>query len=295
VLAQAGSEPSLLLPIEARWADKELKIITAEDEDRRVKEEARKIIAEAREQGRSAEVAKALEKARSADLPRQEICEVELELRSLKKKEQKEKAEKEAWEEVSKAMAAGDVEALYAVLTRVEGLLPAEKVQAVHRKMPGMKARAEMRKELNAAVRNPSDIQQLRHLVFAAKRSTLPPEEVREAEMVLKRAEMARKSQIAAAKEAPPAAVTSPSGHAPAVPSNPPVERAEKPAEKPKENPPTPQAPAKQPRTDLERAVASGDQSRIRTAISDLKTTGTPRHEINYLHMRAMAEFGSGA
>jgi len=97
-----------------------------------------------------------------------------------------------------------------------------------------MQARAEMRREIKLALRNPDDIQHLRHICFMAKRSSLPPEEIAVVQRALAEADQRRrdrrKAEGMAAAETPVVASASSSPAAPATPTAPAVSAPAMPA-----------------------------------------------------------------
>lgn len=286
----------MLLPIEGRWAARELKDIEAEAAEQRVRAEASAALAEAM-RGNDCDVLEhAIGLVREAGLPTEDITEAEVQLFSLRHQERRRRLEEEAWREVEKAVDSGSVEKLVEVLQRLEASLPPERVAAAQRKIPVMQARGDIRRELAAAMKSPVDVQQLRHVVFAAKRSCLPTAEVAAAEAALQEAELARKKKAVAA--ATTAEVEHPGSGAEAARAtqertvavaNAPAAASHAPAAEPAA---VAAAPLRAPETPLEEAVSSGDRARIQAAIVGLKASGLSAREIHRLHARAVAELG---
>ncbi|CAE8599377.1 unnamed protein product, partial [Polarella glacialis] len=133
-------------------------------------------------------------------------------------------------------------------------------------------ARSEMRKELAVALRNTEDLQHLRHVIFAAKRSCLPQAEVAQAERALEEAERARQQKAQMPQTAPVSSGCEIFDQSKATLIE-----------------------VKEPRSAMEFAVVAKDKDLMKSAIAELKASGMSTREISQLHARAMLDFGSRA
>ncbi|CAE7422069.1 unnamed protein product [Symbiodinium sp. CCMP2456] len=254
----------LLLDVEVQWGQQELTKASSRTESWQDGEEAMVIPS-----------AEQLEQLLAEDEERQRREEAE-----AAAEEQRKAAEAEvAWKKVQDAINADDEGALLKALSDVEGKLPPDRVAAARRRIPAMRARAEMRKELSSAIRK-SELEEetvtLKHVIATAKRSCLPQAEVLEAEAVLKRMEAEQrkaKAEKAAAAAGPRSREPPPTG----------AEAAQAP---PSSNE------VKAPATKLELAVLSKDKEQIQEALAELKASGMSNQERNYLYACARANFG---
>jgi len=252
----------LLLDLEVQWGQRELAKVSSKAESWQDGEEAMVIPS-----------AEQLEQLLAEDEERQRREEAE-----AAAEEQRKAAEAEvAWKKVQDAIHADDEGALLKALGDVEGKLPPDRVAAARRRIPAMRARAEMRKELSAAIRKSElgeETVTLKHVIATAKRSCLPQAEVLEAEAVLKRMEAEQrraKAEKAAAAPGPQSRELPSAGADPA-----------------KAPPSSNEAPA----TKLELAVLSKDKEQIQEALAELKASGMSNQERNYLYACARANFG---
>jgi len=238
----------LLLDVEVQWGQRELSTLASrpplEDSDGTIPS-ADQLLAEEEERQRRDE-----EEAAAQEIRRAEV-------------------EERAWKEVQDAINVDDEAALLKALQQAESLLPVEKVTAARRRIPGMRARADMRKELALAMKTPENLQNLKFVIAAARRSCLPQAEVLEAEEVLKAAE-AKRSQAKAPKVRPAAAERDSSTIT--TTTNPVSNR--------------------EPQTKLELAVSSKDKEQIQAAIAELKASGLSNSEVSYSYACARANFG---
>mmetsp|Transcript_118958 Transcript_118958/g.337264 ORF Transcript_118958/g.337264 Transcript_118958/m.337264 type:complete len:647 (-) Transcript_118958:28-1968(-) len=179
VRAVLDAEGSLLLASEARWAERELKSILAEDSERNAREETTAALKEASD---CLDLERAIARAEEIALPAEDISDAKLRLQVLNQKELNREVEERACMELDKAVRDESAPAIFAVLALHEAHLPPEKVAKVQRKVPAIIARTEVRKELANALRNGGDIDQLRHAIYTAKLTTLPREEIAAAE-----------------------------------------------------------------------------------------------------------------
>ncbi|CAE7191499.1 CACNA1H [Symbiodinium sp. KB8] len=253
----------LLLDVEVQWGQQELTKVSSKTESWQDGEEA--IVIPSAEQ---------LEQLLAEDEERQRREEAE-----AAAEEQRKAAEAEvAWKKVQDAINADDEGALLKALSDVEGRLPPDRVAAARRRIPAMRARAEMRKELSSAIRK-SELEEetvtLKHVIATAKRSCLPQAEVLEAEAVLKRMEAEQRRA-----KAEKAAATGPQSR------EPPPTGADAAQAPPSSNE------VKAPATKLELAVLSKDKEQIQEALAELKASGMSNQERNYLYACARANFG---
>eukprot|EP00439_Symbiodinium_sp_Y106_P063379 s1557_g9.t2 len=259
----------LLLDLEVQWGQRELAKVSSKAESWQDGEEAMVIPS-----------AEQLEQLLAEDEERQRREEAE-----AAAEEQRKAAEAEvAWKKVQDAIHADDEGALLKALGDEEGKLPPDRVAAARRRIPAMRARAEMRKELLTRESFLSELGEetvtLKHVIATAKRSCLPQAEVLEAEAVLKRMEAEQrraKAEKAAAAPGPQ------SRELPSAGADPAKEAISAP---PSSNE------VKAPATKLELAVLSKDKEQIQEALAELKASGMSNQERNYLYACARANFG---
>eukprot|EP00930_Biecheleria_cincta_P048884 TRINITY_DN34140_c0_g1_i1.p1 TRINITY_DN34140_c0_g1~~TRINITY_DN34140_c0_g1_i1.p1 ORF type:complete len:391 (-),score=107.51 TRINITY_DN34140_c0_g1_i1:50-1222(-) len=177
--------------------------------------------------------------------------------------------------ELQAAIEAEDYDKLVATLKEKESLLEPSEIAEAARKIPGIKARSNVRKELNWAMKNPSDLTSLKFIISLAKKSRLPQAEVDAAEAVLNEALEARKRPKA--QEADPPKVVEPE-----VPS---MEMLLAELDAPIEE-------IIEPETELEFAYVAKDRPRVEAALRELRSFGYTAFEISQQRARAEARFG---
>lgn len=290
--ALCAEASELLLPVELRWAERVLAVLEVEEAEQQALAAARAALADACSCARSPEELEgAIVAARSAGVPAADVAAAEVALAGARAAQLQRCAEEEAWAAVERAVKACDVADLIATLKRAgeEASLPPERIAEAERKIPGMHARAQMRRELLAAMRSSSGgAEQLRHAVAMAKRIGLPEADFEQAEQQLRDSDLERKRQAAAktalaeqfaAMEAASTVGTPVSQDASSLAS-------EREAEQPEP------AKARAASTPLEEAVLSGERSRVQKAVEALRSSGVPAREVQRLHVLAMSEFG---
>ncbi|CAJ1333919.1 unnamed protein product [Effrenium voratum] len=241
-----------LLEVEVRWGYRELAAIQAKASADEVDEPIRsieEILAEEDERQR-------LEEEEMAALERQREAELESQVEAASK-------------QVQAAISTDDQKELLKILEQYKGILPDEQVAAARRRLPGMWARAEMRKELAQAMSTPENTQKLKFAIASATRSCLPQAEVQKAQDLLNEMEL-QKAKVDAEG---PARTDVPSA---------PVQVQNKRSGQPEA-----------PQSKLEQAVLAKDKELIQAALSELKASGMSTRERTSLYTAAQAKFGA--
>lgn len=280
----------LLLPIEGQWAERELKAILSQLDAQQRREKAASDLAKAMHGTDADELERSINAAQVVgQVVAEDITAAEMRLFNLRTQEQRQNQGEIAWKEVEKAVEAGSVEQLLAALSRHDGVLPPERKVAAQRKIPGMQARADLRRELAAAMTLPISVARLQHVISSARRSCLPHHELVEAEAHLREAEAeARRRAVERAAEVEAAKKKQAKAEADAIAqaAADSVSVAASFASVPLPTPP------KMPSTPLEEAVQSGERAQVQVAVADLKKSGLSAREIQRLYSQAMADFG---
>lgn len=192
-----------------------------------------------------------------------------------KRQQMREEEAVRARRELQAAIEAENYDKLVATLKEKESLLDPSEMAEAARKIPGIKARSSVRKELGWAVRNPSDLTSLKFTISLAKKSRLPQAEIDAAEAVLSEALEAR-------KRPKPTEAYPPKVAQPEVPS---MDMLLAELEAPIEE-------IVEPETELEFAYVTKDRPRVEAALRELKSFGYTAFEISQQRARAEARFG---
>lgn len=199
VLAAVAAAKGLLGEAEMAWAERSLEQVRTEAHQRQSEEEARMELKDSLRLGNVSRVERAIIKARNAQLNDAEIAAAESELSKLQIKEQQQQREVAARDELRRAEASGNLEALKSTIEKARVELPAREIQAAERTCQGMEDRmrrrkqeSEARKRIDSAIAS-GNIEDLREAVRNAQMSGLAAREVEIAASALAEAE--RKAQ----------------------------------------------------------------------------------------------------
>jgi len=180
------SAQGLLLDGEIQMAQTELAAIRAKDGNRTAQATISTKLSEA---ASIQELEEALELARCCACPEllhQQIQEAKKNLERLVSDDVRQGHENATWIDVQYAIRQDDFGELLNILSTRQHLLSDAGYQDAQRKLPAMQVRSQIRKELKLAFRCESDLSLLQQVVYAAKRSCLPRDEVAVAEEKVK-------------------------------------------------------------------------------------------------------------
>mmetsp|Transcript_150153 Transcript_150153/g.280007 ORF Transcript_150153/g.280007 Transcript_150153/m.280007 type:complete len:414 (-) Transcript_150153:124-1365(-) len=264
----------LLLSVEIKWATKELKLLEIKEAQRKEMDEVRSLITNALKDSEAdmQYLEQTIQRGRDVGLPDEEIVKVEDELYRLVALQEKAKMRENYWQQAQDYIRRGQVQQLLDLLQRAEGVLEPEQIALAQRKIPGMEARARLRRDLATTLRSAEpDVDTLLGLVFNAKRSNLPPDEIAEAERALSEAQKhaklkAMKASTIDREEAMVDKAAKPkAGDEGSLDTLNPIER------------------------DIMVAARSQNSQQLQIAIEKAKAAGFSRGQISRLHVQAIA------
>lgn len=269
-----SSARELLLNVEIEWASKELRLLEIKEAKRKEMDEARSLIAKALKDSEAdmTYLEETLQRGRDVGLPDEELAKVEDELFRLVAQQEKVKLRESYWQQAQDYIRRGQVQLLVELLQKAQDVLEPEQIALAQRKIPGMEARARLRRDLAITLRSAEpDVDTLLGLVFNAKRSNLPPDEIAEAERALAEAQKHAKVKAMKAsaidREEVMAASKAKSNVADegSLDAVSPIER------------------------EIMEAARSGKSEQLQTAIEKAKAAGFSRGQISRLHVQAIA------
>lgn len=183
-----------LLPEEVALAEAELDAVMSEELIREQREKAREAIQAAMDKTAD-DLERAIEEAKEADIPAEEIRSAQAQVVKMREEEAKRRLEEAAAEEIDAAIRTDDVKLVKRLLSAQDSHLSNAKRLEATKQLAVLEARFEIRQAISAAIKEENDYG-LRSVLSGAKRSgKLPIEEIARAEEKLLEMEAKKKER----------------------------------------------------------------------------------------------------